>query len=99
MSGVAANTDRELFREDTGDPAGSYYEDSVFVSKEGFIGMNVGGRVMVARIKDWHAALRLADELPEGFTAERIAEYDALVEKYRLGLQSVSATVEEALRG
>lgn len=51
----AANTDRELFRENTGDPAGSYYEHSVHVTEDGCIGMNVGGTVIVGRISDWHA--------------------------------------------
>lgn len=51
---LARNTDRELFREDTGDPAGSYYENSVFVTESGTIGMSVGGRVVVMPIASWH---------------------------------------------
>lgn len=51
----AANTDRELYREDTGDGAGSYYENSVHVTADGRIGMNVGGTVIVQPIADWHA--------------------------------------------
>lgn len=47
-------TIRELYREDTGDPAGSYYENSVHVTAEGLIGMSVGGRVFVRPIADWH---------------------------------------------
>lgn len=58
---VAANTDRELFREDTGDPAGPYYEDSLHVTAQGAIGMNVGGRVLTAPIFIWHQALHALD--------------------------------------
>jgi hypothetical protein len=61
----AANTDLELFRENTGDPAGSYYENSVFVTAEGAIGMNVGGRVIVQRIAGWHADAVHANQCPE----------------------------------
>lgn len=50
----AANTDRELYREDTGNPAGSYYENSVLVTEDGRIGMNVGGRVVALPIAEWH---------------------------------------------
>lgn len=55
---AAANTDRELYREDKGDPAGSYYENSVFVTADGRIGMNVGGRVIVQEIADWQEDAR-----------------------------------------
>lgn len=54
--GPVANTDRELYREDTGDPAGPYYENSVHVTESGSIGMNVGGHVVVMPIADWMAA-------------------------------------------
>jgi hypothetical protein len=48
MNGPVKNTDREsCYREDTGDPAGSYYENSLFVTEAGGIGMNVGGTVIV----------------------------------------------------
>lgn len=56
----AANTDRELYREDTGDPAGSYYENSVHVTASGAIGMNVGGHVIVMPIAEWVAAAHKA---------------------------------------
>lgn len=51
----ALNTDRELFREDTGDRAGSYYENSLHVTAQGTIGMNVGGTVYTLPIARWHA--------------------------------------------
>jgi hypothetical protein len=54
------NTDRELFREvPEGEPM-SYYSPSVMVTADNQIGMNVGGRVIVARIEEWHAAMSSA---------------------------------------
>ena len=49
------NTDRELWRE----PPGDYYANSIHVTAGGGIGINVGGKVYVKPLKDWHA---LADE-------------------------------------
>lgn len=49
-----ANTDRELFRESTGIAAGSHYENSLHVTARGEIGMDVGGRVVVMKIAEWH---------------------------------------------
>ncbi len=48
---TAANTDRELFRES------DFYSPSVHVTKDGKIGMNVGGIVHVLSIQDWHALI------------------------------------------
>lgn len=45
------NTDRELWRERDGDA----YADSIHVTKDGGIGMNVGGLVIVMPIFEWHA--------------------------------------------
>lgn len=61
---AAANTDRELFREDTGEPAGSYYENSLHVTAEGTIGMNVGGTVYTLPIAKWHALATTAAATP-----------------------------------
>lgn len=58
------NTDRELYREDTGDPAGSYYENSVHVTAGGLIGMNVGGTVIVQPIATWHRQALRATTAP-----------------------------------
>jgi hypothetical protein len=66
------NTDRELYREDTGDPAGSYYENSVFVTDKGGIGMNVGGTVIVQPITAWHEQARRATERPQTTAAPRV---------------------------
>lgn len=57
---AARNTDHELYREDTGNPAGSYYENSLHVTDAGTIGMNVGGFVITMPIAEWHR-LAVAD--------------------------------------
>ena len=44
------NTDKELYRESEGD----YYSPSLHVTKDGLIGINVGGSVHVMRLRDWH---------------------------------------------
>ena len=58
------NTDRELWRE----PPGDYYANSIHVTEGGGIGINVGGKVHVKPLKEWHAlaerALRAADPAP-----------------------------------
>lgn len=45
------NTDRELWREREGD----YYADSIHVTAQGNIGLNVKGHVIVMSVQDWHA--------------------------------------------
>lgn len=53
-SGPAINTDRELYREpDKG--GGDFYSDSIHVTENGGIGINVGGSVIVKPLRDWHA--------------------------------------------
>lgn len=64
MNGPVKNTDRELFRENTGHAAGSYYENSVHVTGGGAIGMNVGGSVIVQPIAAWHAQATRALSAP-----------------------------------
>ena len=47
------NTDREIWRgPDEG--GGSFYADSIFVTKEGALGINCGGSVYVKPIREWH---------------------------------------------
>lgn len=53
MSKASENTDRELYREVEGD----YYANSIFVTEDGRIGMNVGGTVIVQPIAKWHRAV------------------------------------------
>src|SRR2546425_620415 len=65
IAGLFTNTDRELWREREGD----YYADSIHVTESGEIGINVGGRVVVQKLRDWHAAVEgrevLLDALAE----------------------------------
>lgn len=69
---VAANTDRELWREGGGDGNGmSYYEPSIHVTEQGGIGINVGGNVYVKTLREWHG---LAAQLTA--QAERLRERD-----------------------
>ncbi len=48
-NGPVQNTDRELYRERPDD----YYADSLHVTADGAIGINVGGHVIVKSLKDW----------------------------------------------
>jgi hypothetical protein len=47
------NTDKEIWRRNPDD----YYSPSIHVTKEGNIGINVGGKVIIAPIETWHGAL------------------------------------------
>lgn len=51
------NTDRELYREPAESEGMSYYANSIHVTEQGNIGMNVGGYVIVRPIADWHKAM------------------------------------------
>ena len=52
---VAANTDRELWREGDGGGNGmSYYADSIHVTEQGLIGIDCGGAVYVLPVREWH---------------------------------------------
>jgi hypothetical protein len=44
-----SNTDREIWREREGD----YYSDSIHVTESGAIGINCGGKVVVAPLRKW----------------------------------------------
>jgi hypothetical protein len=50
MTDAAMNTDRELWREREGD----FYANSIHVTADGMIGINVGGFVYVKSLKRWH---------------------------------------------
>lgn len=55
-----ANTDRELWRDLEGNEnkdAGDYYADSIHVTEQGGIGINVGGTVYVRTLREWHGLL------------------------------------------
>lgn len=49
-NGIANNTDRELWREKSGD----YYAHSIHVTEDGGIGINCGGHVIVMPLMNWH---------------------------------------------
>jgi len=49
---AGANTDVEIWRKVRGD----YYSPSIHVNEFGSIGINVGGRVLVLSVEQWHEA-------------------------------------------
>lgn len=53
------NTNKEIWRKESG----SYYGPSIFVTEDERIGINVGGRVIVASVYKWHKVMSLAMEL------------------------------------
>jgi len=53
MDDAALNTDRELYREPDKNGIGDYYCHSIHVTKEGGIGINVGGFVIVKTLREW----------------------------------------------
>jgi hypothetical protein len=57
--GACENTDRELWRERFGD----FYADSIHVTKDGGIGINVSGHVIVMPLQKWHSLA--AEPAPE----------------------------------
>jgi hypothetical protein len=58
MGDGCKNTDRELWREPDKDGKGDFYSDSVHVTQEGGIGINVGGLVFVKSLAEWHKLAR-----------------------------------------
>ena len=52
---AAQNTDKEIWRRVPGD----FYSPSLHVTKDGRIGINVGGHVFVSQVEKWHEAMRL----------------------------------------
>ena len=65
------NTDVELWREIKDD----YYSPSIHVTKQGKIGINVGGYVIVKSLKEWH-------------NSEKQSRIDTLDEIYKIIRQS-----------
>jgi hypothetical protein len=61
MTDGKKNTDREIWRERPGD----FYSDSIHVTEDGAIGMNVGGYVIVMPHYEWHALASGAVEVVE----------------------------------
>lgn len=55
------NTDREIWRgPDEGN--GSYYADSIHITKEGAIGINCGGHVIVKPLREWFSSVNKEQE-------------------------------------
>lgn len=50
MENTASNTDKEIWRKVPDD----YYSPRIFVTKEGAIGIAVGGFVVVGEVEWWH---------------------------------------------
>lgn len=69
---ACVNTDRELYRE-SGHEAGDAYADSIFVTKEGGIGMRCGGFVIVKPIRAWFECAR-THPLAGGAVSEAMVE-------------------------
>jgi hypothetical protein len=55
------NTDKEIWRAVPND----YYSPSIFVTKENNIGINVGGRVYVKTVEQWHKNTHPVKELTD----------------------------------
>lgn len=55
------NTDRELWRE----PPGDFYANSIHVTEQGGIGINVGGVVRVKSLAAWHAMSEKDSPIPK----------------------------------
>ena len=67
------NTNTELFREIKDD----YYSPSIHVTKNGKIGMDVGGYVYEKTIKEWHSLIKQNEKNNNllGYFKELIIEY------------------------
>jgi len=61
---AAQNTDTELYREPDQTGNGDYYSPNLFLTKEGNIGINVGGLVIVRSLREWHALAAQAENIP-----------------------------------
>ena len=89
---AALNTDREIWRgPDEG--TGAFYADSVHVTKEGGIGINCGGSVIVRLLRDWHA-LAQSDLEREKINQEWVGEYVDLRNKIRALLSDVAQILD-----
>lgn len=73
--GAVENTDRELWR-GPDDGCGDFYADSIHVTKNGGIGINVGGHVIVKPLRAWHALARAALAEPAQPAAQVPSEQD-----------------------
>lgn len=89
------NTDREIWRgHDEGN--GSFYADSLHITKDGALGINCGGSVHVRSIREWH---RLAggriDIVP---VSEVQVSYDLAREDKDLTVASITRVFENGCK-
>ncbi len=71
------NTDVELWREREGD----YFANSVHITEQGALGINVGGSVVVRSLEEWHAlASRPTPSAGNDVTEEMIAAARAVAD-------------------
>ena len=54
MSGPVENTDREIWRGPPDENGDTFYSPSIHVTERGDIGINVGGKVIVMPVYNWH---------------------------------------------
>lgn len=87
---AAANTDRELWREREGD----YYASSIHVTVRGGIGINVGGRVFVKSLAEWHALATRALADREAVVEEAVNAIASVRNKYGLSAAMISLFCE-----
>lgn len=99
---TAQNTDRELWREMPGDPCAP----SLHVTESGGIGINVGGRVFVKPVREWHCLAVSMRELERECAAQtvqldqiaRTADFKALAQALadaKQGRDALQRRVEE----
>ncbi len=64
---TAQNNDRELYRDPDTTGNGDFYSPSIHVTHDGGIGINVGGKVFVKSLREWHKlAIRAAIQVGRG---------------------------------
>ena len=83
--GPCENTDRHLWPQTTPHDAPV---ESLFVTKEGAIGINIAGSVIVMPLRKWHA-LYAAVEIRDQEMDEMIAKLEASEKKLSAALQTV----------
>jgi hypothetical protein len=91
MNGPVLNTDRELWRE----PPGDYYANSVHVTAQGGLGINVGGTVIVRPLREWHT---LAKATPtRSAKTTKIGLVRRMVARCLKGIRPTSSSIGDKL--
>jgi hypothetical protein len=85
MDSACKNTDRELWRGPDEDN-GSYYADSIHLTEDGGIGINVGGHVIVKPLREWHALAQSVDNANIGEMVNLIHSVIQATFKQRCGI-------------